>query len=64
VRIFLDNNVPAGVATFVAGHQVSTSPELGWEKLKNGRLLSAAEDAGFDLIITADQNIRHQQNLT
>jgi hypothetical protein len=36
----------------------------GWSGLKNGALLTAAEDAGFDLFITADQEIRYQQNLT
>jgi hypothetical protein len=32
--------------------------------LKNGALLVAAEDAGFDLFITADQELSYQQNLT
>ena len=31
--------------------------------LKNGALLDAAEAAGFDLFITADQEMGHQQNL-
>jgi hypothetical protein len=35
-----------------------------WAGLKNGRLLEAAEDAGFDVLITVDQNIPDQQNLT
>lgn len=38
--------------------------EMGWpDQLENGALLSAAEAAGFDLMVTADQNIRYQQNL-
>ena len=32
--------------------------------MKNGELLSAAEEAGFDILLTADKNIRYQQNLT
>jgi hypothetical protein len=32
--------------------------------LKNGRLLEAAEAAGFDVLITVDQNIPDQQNLS
>jgi hypothetical protein len=34
-------------------------PQLG-----NGELLKAGEAAGFDVMVTSDQNIKHQQNLT
>ena len=37
--------------------------ELGWQGLENGALLDAAERAGFDLLLTCDQNVRYQQNL-
>ncbi len=56
--------MPVGVVSFLAHHEVYTSPELGWEKLRNGALLTAAETAGFKVIITADQNIQYQQNLS
>jgi hypothetical protein len=36
----------------------------GWDRLNNGDLLSAAEEAAFDLLLTTDQRIRYQQNLT
>ena len=36
---------------------------MGWERLSNGELLRAAEDAGFDLFLTTDQRIQYQQNL-
>jgi hypothetical protein len=42
---------------------VSTAAEMGWSEIDNGTLLSAAE-VQFDAIITTDQSIRHQQNLT
>jgi hypothetical protein len=35
---------------------------LGWQGLENGALLAAAELAGFDLLLTCDQNVRYQQN--
>lgn len=35
---------------------------MGWAELDNGRLLNAAE-AAFDVLVTTDQNLRHQQNL-
>jgi hypothetical protein len=34
----------------------------GWERLVNGALLDA-ETAGLEVFITADKNIRYQQNL-
>jgi hypothetical protein len=42
---------------------VATAYEMGWAVLDNGKLLQAAE-AAFDVLITTDQNMRHQQNLT
>jgi hypothetical protein len=37
---------------------------MGWpDQLENGELLTAAEESGFDVMVTADQNIRYQQNL-
>src|SRR5205823_14869979 len=44
-------------------HTVITVWFQAWSGLKNGALLIAAEEGGFDLLITADQQIRHQQNL-
>jgi hypothetical protein len=38
--------------------------ELGWQGLENGALLDAAEQAGFDVLLTCDQNVRYQQNFT
>jgi len=40
-----------------------TAYERGWSKLKNGELLDIAEKEGFELLITTDLNLRHQQNL-
>ncbi len=37
---------------------------MGWDRLTNGNLLKAAEEAAFDLLLTTDQNIRYQQNMT
>lgn len=44
-------------------HTVSTAYELGWSELVNGELLQAAE-LQFDALITTDQNLKYQQNLT
>lgn len=48
--------------THLLGHTVSTAFEKGWSELKNGQLLRNAE-AEFDVLISTDQNLRHQQDL-
>ncbi len=48
---------------YLAGHDVVTAFEAGWAELSNGELLAKAE-AQFDLLITTDQQLRYQQNLT
>jgi hypothetical protein len=65
LRILFDKNVPVGVRHFLPKHEVHTVVEMRWHpQLENGELLLAAEAAQFDVIITSDQNIRYQQNLT
>jgi hypothetical protein len=62
VKILLDANTPAPLAGFLCGHEVVRADELGWQGLENGALLDAAEEAGFDLLLTCDQNVRYQQS--
>jgi hypothetical protein len=64
MRILFDHNTPRGVARHLVGHIVTQAKERGWDTLTNGDLLAAAEDAGFDLLLTADKNMRYQQNLS
>jgi hypothetical protein len=65
LRIVFDKNVPVGVRRFLPHHEVRTFVEMEWHpQLENGKLLDAAEAAGFDVMITSDQNIGYQQNLT
>ena len=64
MKILFDANTPAPLARFLRGHDVIRADELGWQGLENGDLLDAAEQAGFDLLLTCDQNVRHQQNFT
>jgi hypothetical protein len=63
MRILFDNSTPRGIAKALDGHSVTEAREEGWDQLKNGELLDAAEKAGFELFLTPDQNIRYQQNL-
>lgn len=65
MRILFDKNVPIGVRRFLPQHEVRTMASMQWpERLKNGELLNLAEQAGFDVLVTCDQNIPYQQNLT
>lgn len=64
MKILLDESVPQKLRLLIEGHSVVTVAFQGWSGLKNGALLAAAEEAGFDLLITADQEIRYQQNFT
>ncbi len=62
MKILFDANTPAPLARFLRGHDVMRADELGWQGLENGALLDAAEQAGFDLLLACDQNVRYQQN--
>ena len=61
--ILFDHSTPAPLKHALKGHVVVEAVERGWEQLVNGDMLDAAEAGGFDLFVTADKNIRYQQNL-
>lgn len=63
MRIIFDQATPVPIRSFLQGHTVRTAAQQGWDKLRNGDLLAVAEEAGFDLLLTTDKNIRYQQNL-
>jgi hypothetical protein len=63
VKVLFDTNVPHPLRKHLPGHDIATAQAMGWAELVNGDLLATAEAAGFELIITADQNLRYQQNL-
>ena len=60
--ILLDENMPHRLRRMLSGHEVRTTAYQGWAGLTNGALLKAADQAGFEAVITADQGIRYQQN--
>ncbi|HVF12720.1 MAG TPA: DUF5615 family PIN-like protein [Actinomycetota bacterium] len=62
MRILLDESVHRGVKGLLIGHDVQTVRELGWSSIQNGELLRRAS-LEFDVLVTADQGIPHQQNL-
>jgi hypothetical protein len=61
--ILFDHGTPKGLARALAGHPIVTAQARGWDRLGNGALLNAAEEAMVDLLVTTDRRIRYQQNL-
>ena len=59
----LDQNLTEYLRDLPPGHTVTHASERGWDRLSNGALLSAAEEAGFDAMLTADQNLPYQNRL-
>ena len=62
--ILFDHGTPVPLQSFLKGHAIREAKAEGWDTLGNGELLSVAEAAGFELLITTDKNLRYQQNLT
>jgi hypothetical protein len=63
MRVLFDQATPLPIRAHLDQHVVSTAFAQGWDTLKNGELLTAAEGAGFDVLLTTDKNLRYQQNL-
>lgn len=63
MRVLIDECLPKKLKRELPGHAVSMVQEKGWSSKKNGALLRLAERQ-FDVLITIDQNLQHQQNLS
>jgi hypothetical protein len=61
--IIFDQATPLPIRPYLGLHTIHTAAQKGWDKLKNGDLITAAEEAGFDILLTTDKNMRYQQNL-
>ena len=59
--ILFDHGTPKGLIHALPGHTVHTAQAKGWDTLSNGAVLKAAEEAGFDVLLTTDRRIRYQQ---
>ena len=63
MKILFDHNTPRRLRRYLQEHSVDTARDKGWAEVSNGILLAQAERDGYDLLITADQSMRYQQNL-
>ena len=62
--VLFDHGTPRTLARFLIDHHAVTEARArGWEELGNGELLALAEAAGFEVLVTTDQNLSYQQNL-
>ena len=62
--VLFDHSVPAPLSSYLTEHTVAEARDRGWDTFSNGDLLTEAERAGYDVLLTADKNIRYQQNLS
>ena len=62
--VLFDNGTPRTLARYLIDHHAVTEARArGWEELENGELLTRAEAAGFEVLVTTDRNLPRQQNL-
>ena len=61
--VLFDNGTPRSLARYMIDqHAVTEARARGWDELENDELLIAAEAAGFEVLVTTDKNLRHQQD--
>jgi len=63
MKILLDECIPVRLKKHLSGLEVCTVTEMGWTSLKDGKLMKVAIESGFDIMLTVDKNLQHQQNL-
>ncbi|MBV9300591.1 MAG: hypothetical protein JOY62_00855 [Acidobacteriaceae bacterium] len=61
MKVLLDENLPHDLRFFLRHHETFTAVFMGWAGLNNGKLLAAAEEAGFDVLVTGDRTLQYEQ---
>ncbi len=64
MRLLLDENLPKRLKHDFPGHEVFTVREKGWNGITNGELLKLMLSHGFNVFLTFDKNLQHQQNFS
>ncbi len=62
MKLLLDENLPRQLKKDLSDHIVYTVTEMGWKGKENGELLSLLVENDFDVFLTGDKNLQHQQN--
>ena len=63
MKVLLDENLDHALRSLLGPHNVVTAAYMGWAGVKNGELLTAAETAGIEVLVTGDQTLNYEQNL-
>ena len=64
MKVLLDENLDHALRKLLGPHEVVTVTFMGWMGVQNGALLRAAEESGFDVLLTGDRTLGYEQNLT
>jgi len=64
MKILFDEDAPRPLRRHLTGHEIITVQEMNWSGTKNGKLLTLAESQKFEVLLTFDQNLQYQQNLS
>jgi predicted nuclease of predicted toxin-antitoxin system len=64
MRLLLDENLNWRLKRSLVGHEVESVPLIGWAGVQNGALLKKAVESGFDVLITMDNNMPYQQDIS
>jgi hypothetical protein len=64
MKILFDNGTPKPIARCLTGHEVTFARRIGWHEMENGELIEQAEQAGYEVLLSTDKNIRYQQNFS
>jgi hypothetical protein len=63
-RVLCDENMPHKLRSALGAFDVATVQYMGFSGLNNGELLSAAEEAGFDVLVTGDKTLEYEQKIS
>ncbi len=64
MKILIDECIPRKFKRNLPGHDCLTVPEAGLAGTANGRLLSLAEESGFEVFLTIDRGFEYEQSLS
>jgi hypothetical protein len=64
MKVLLDENLDRRLRNHLGSHEVFTASYMGWDGLQNGNLIRVAEEDGFDVLLTGDQTLYYEQNLS
>ncbi|MBV6438891.1 MAG: hypothetical protein DYG98_19275 [Haliscomenobacteraceae bacterium CHB4] len=64
MKLLLDENLPRRLKKDLHAYKIFTVRDMGWTGKKNGELLTLMLQNGFNVLLTFDRNLQHQQNFS